>query len=133
MASVPLSMMTAKNQMKANTAQMRWVVARIKYKTMPATMSREKMARRLPKNIFNTPLAVIHVPFMLSNVLAVTRKYSLMNSLRQPCTARTMTIGNTVSAQAYGLPQDWNDDGAHGPERYIEVQVWCDDPVKRYM
>ena len=33
----------------------------------------------------------------------------------------------------YGLPQDWNDDGAHGPERYIEVQVWCDDPVKRYM
>ena len=33
----------------------------------------------------------------------------------------------------YGLPQDWNDDGAHGPERYIEVQVWCDDPVRRYM
>ena len=62
--------------MKANTAQMRWVVARIKYKIMPAIMSREKMARRLPKNIINTPLAVIHVPFMLSNVLAVTRKYS---------------------------------------------------------
>ena len=33
----------------------------------------------------------------------------------------------------YGLPQDWNDDGAHGPERYIEVQVWCDEPIKRYM
>ena len=26
----------------------------------------------------------------------------------------------------YGLPQEWNPDGAHGPERYIEVQVWCD-------
>lgn len=23
----------------------------------------------------------------------------------------------------YGLPQDWNDDGKFGPERYIEVQV----------
>ncbi len=33
----------------------------------------------------------------------------------------------------YGLPQDWNDNGAHGPERYIEVQVWSDDPVKKYL
>ena len=33
----------------------------------------------------------------------------------------------------YGLPQDWNDDGAHGPERYIEVQVWTDEPIKRYI
>lgn len=32
----------------------------------------------------------------------------------------------------YGLPQDWNDDGAHGPERYIEAQVWTDEPIKRY-
>ena len=33
----------------------------------------------------------------------------------------------------YGLPQDWNDDGAHGLERYIEVQVWTDEPIKRYI
>ena len=33
----------------------------------------------------------------------------------------------------YGLPQDWNDDGSHGPERYIEAQVWTDEPIKRYM
>lgn len=33
----------------------------------------------------------------------------------------------------YGLPQDWNDDGAHGPERYIEAHVWTDDPVVRYI
>ena len=33
----------------------------------------------------------------------------------------------------YGLPQDWNGDGAHGPERYIEAQVWSDEPVKRYI
>jgi hypothetical protein len=32
----------------------------------------------------------------------------------------------------YGLPQDWNNDGAHGPERYIEAHVWCDDAVSRY-
>lgn len=24
----------------------------------------------------------------------------------------------------YGLPQDWNADGRHGPERYVEAQVW---------
>ena len=27
----------------------------------------------------------------------------------------------------YGLPQDWNNDGANSPERYIEVHVWSDD------
>lgn len=32
----------------------------------------------------------------------------------------------------YGLPQDWNDDGAHGPERYIEVHVWSDETIKKY-
>ena len=32
----------------------------------------------------------------------------------------------------YGLPQSWNDDGKNGPERYIEVQVWSDEPVDRY-
>ncbi len=26
----------------------------------------------------------------------------------------------------YGLPQMWNAQGQHGPERYIEVQVWAD-------
>ena len=35
--------------------------------------------------------------------------------------------------EKYGLPQDWNDDGKYGPERYIEVQVWSDDPIKKYM
>lgn len=35
--------------------------------------------------------------------------------------------------EKYGLPQDWNDDGAHGPERYIEVHVWSDKTIKRYL
>ena len=34
--------------------------------------------------------------------------------------------------EKYGLPQDWNDDGSHGPERYIEVHVWSDETIKRY-
>lgn len=33
----------------------------------------------------------------------------------------------------YGLPQDWNDDGSSGPERYIEAHVWCDSPIDKYI
>ena len=32
----------------------------------------------------------------------------------------------------YGLPQDWNEDGAHGPSRYIEAHIWCDDVINKY-
>ncbi|GAA4292803.1 hypothetical protein GCM10023142_28440 [Anaerocolumna aminovalerica] len=32
----------------------------------------------------------------------------------------------------YGLPQDWNHDGKFGPERYIEVQIWSDNPINKY-
>jgi hypothetical protein len=32
----------------------------------------------------------------------------------------------------YGLPQDWNNDGQFGPERYIEVQIWSDNPISNY-
>lgn len=30
--------------------------------------------------------------------------------------------------ERYGLPQVWNAEGLHGPERYIEVQLWADPP-----
>jgi len=30
----------------------------------------------------------------------------------------------------YGLPQVWNPDGALGPDRYIEAQVWDDEPLR---
>jgi len=33
----------------------------------------------------------------------------------------------------YGLPQVWNREGRHGPDRYIEAQVWDDMPVKEYL
>jgi hypothetical protein len=32
----------------------------------------------------------------------------------------------------YGLPQDWNDDGRYGPERYIEAHIWSDETVDKY-
>lgn len=32
----------------------------------------------------------------------------------------------------YGLPQDWNDDGRYGPERYVEVHVWSDETIGKY-
>lgn len=35
--------------------------------------------------------------------------------------------------QKYGLPQEWNNDGKYGPERYIEVHVWSDETIKKYM
>ena len=35
--------------------------------------------------------------------------------------------------ETYGLPQVWNSDGQHGPERYIEAQVWADEPLLAYL
>jgi hypothetical protein len=31
--------------------------------------------------------------------------------------------------ERFGLPQDCNSDGTNGPDRYIEAQVWYDDPL----
>lgn len=35
--------------------------------------------------------------------------------------------------EKYGMPQEWNADGLYGPERYIEVHIWTDDVIKRYL
>lgn len=34
--------------------------------------------------------------------------------------------------EKYGLPQEWNDDGRLGPERYIEAHVWSDKTIDKY-
>ena len=34
--------------------------------------------------------------------------------------------------EKYGLPQDWNDDGKYGYERYIEACIWSDTPICNY-
>ncbi|MDR9856495.1 hypothetical protein RJP21_23100 [Paenibacillus sp. VCA1] len=44
-------------------------------------------------------------------------------------------LKNEISklVQQYGWPQEWNKEGNHGPERYIEVQVWDDQVIQRYL
>jgi hypothetical protein len=37
-----------------------------------------------------------------------------------------------ILIEKYGLPQDWNDDGKYGPERYIEAHIWCDETIDKY-
>jgi len=34
--------------------------------------------------------------------------------------------------EKYGLPQDWNEDGVHGPSRYVEAHVWSDETISGY-
>ncbi|CAN7315982.1 hypothetical protein [Paenibacillus sp. LjRoot56] len=33
----------------------------------------------------------------------------------------------------FGLPQEWNNQGKDGPERYIEVQIWDDKPLTKWL
>jgi hypothetical protein len=35
--------------------------------------------------------------------------------------------------EKYGLPQNWNVDGKYGPERYIEVHIWSDETIGKYI
>lgn len=35
--------------------------------------------------------------------------------------------------ETYGLPQAWNPEGNNGPERYIEVQIWDDEVINKYL
>jgi hypothetical protein len=34
--------------------------------------------------------------------------------------------------QEHGLPQERNPEGRLGPERYIEAQIWDDEPISEY-
>lgn len=34
--------------------------------------------------------------------------------------------------EKYGLPQDWNDNGNYGYERYIEAHIWNDETIDKY-
>ncbi len=33
----------------------------------------------------------------------------------------------------YGLPQEWNNDGLFGPERYIEAHVWSSETIGKFL
>ena len=34
--------------------------------------------------------------------------------------------------EKYGLPQNWNYDGTHGPSRYVEAHIWSDETINKY-
>lgn len=38
-----------------------------------------------------------------------------------------------VIIKKYGLPQDWNDNGKSGPERYVEAHIWSDEVINNYI
>lgn len=35
--------------------------------------------------------------------------------------------------EKYGLPQEWNDDGKYGPERYVEAHIWSDEVIGQFL
>lgn len=35
--------------------------------------------------------------------------------------------------EEFGLPQDWNKSGHNGPERYIEVQIWDEEIIRKFL
>jgi hypothetical protein len=35
--------------------------------------------------------------------------------------------------EQFGWPQEWNKDGTKGPERYIEVQIWDDEVITKFL
>jgi len=37
-----------------------------------------------------------------------------------------------VIIEKYGLPQNWNDGGKYGSERYIEAHIWSDETINKY-
>jgi hypothetical protein len=52
----------------------------------------------------------------------------------KPYRGQVYTLSELPSlVEQYGLPQDWNPDGEGGPDRYIEAQVWDDEPLRLYL
>jgi len=52
----------------------------------------------------------------------------------KPTRGKIYTLDELPSlVQEFGLPQVWNANGTGGPDRYIEAQVWDDEPVQACM
>jgi hypothetical protein len=48
---------------------------------------------------------------------------------RKPYRKQVYTVNELPDLVSTYLPQNWNPDGKHGPDRYIEAQVWDDHPL----
>jgi len=52
----------------------------------------------------------------------------------KPYHAQVYTLTDLpILIETYGLPQVWNNDGLYGPVRYIEAQVWADEPLLPFL
>ena len=45
----------------------------------------------------------------------------------------TIWFWSSAHGYQHGMPQDWNDDGKHGSERYIEAHIWSDKVIDKYI
>lgn len=53
---------------------------------------------------------------------------------QKPYRKQVYTKGEILKViEEHGLPQEWNKQGDKGPERYIEVQIWDDKVIQRYI
>jgi len=53
---------------------------------------------------------------------------------RKECRSQVYTLEEMVAIiRKYGLPQAWNVEGRLGPERYVEAQIWDDEPLARHL
>ncbi|OME80125.1 hypothetical protein BK120_20020 [Paenibacillus sp. FSL A5-0031] len=51
----------------------------------------------------------------------------------KPYRGQLYTMNEIIEVvREFGLPQEWNAKGERGPERYIEVQVWDDEPLNKW-
>ena len=49
------------------------------------------------------------------------------------CRGQVYTLAEIPGlVEEFGLPQEWNAEGKLGPDRYIEAQVWADEPLEAY-
>ena len=81
----------------------------------------------------------IRVPLAAFNPLTVSFTYGdCFPAMRyqdgKPYRGQVYTLEEIPEVvRLYGLPQEWNKDGKLGPERYIEAQVWDDEPLRAYL
>jgi hypothetical protein len=80
--------------------------------------------------------AVLRVPIEAFDVNTLTFTFGDLVAAFDDPGMRSKPYGATVFTYAeilemirrYGLPQIWNEQGKHGPERYIQAQCWMDAP-----
>lgn len=80
---------------------------------------------RIPLAAFNP----LHVSFTYGDTFPAMRY-----SDDKPYRKQVYTLAELPElVRLYGLPQAWNPDGAQGPDRYIEAQIWGNIPPHLFL